>query len=98
MMKNIAALACITMSFLISLAAVVTVHAANNPLLPPSMRQATQQSTQTVPTELKDVDAENYRLFQEWQKTKGTANADYQEFLLWLEFQEQELQKQTQSK
>lgn len=96
MMKNIATLTCLLLSCLISLAAVVVVHAADSPLLPPSLRQASQQTTQAEPVELNASDAENYRQFQEWQKTKGAANADYQEFLLWLEFQEQQHQQQQQ--
>ena len=56
----------------------------NNAILPPSMRakiQAVEESSATVPQEV-----DNYRLFEEWKKSKGDNSGEYEEFLLWQEF------------
>lgn len=55
----------------------------NSAILPPSMRTKVQTSEEAS---MSPKEAENYRLFEEWKKSKGENNVEYEEFLLWQDF------------
>lgn len=55
----------------------------NSAILPPSMRPKVQVSEETS---VSAKEADNYRLYEEWKKSKGQRNVEYEEFLLWQDF------------
>ena len=55
----------------------------NSAILPPSMRPKTQTAEEAS---VSPQEAENYRLYEEWKKSKGQRDVEYEEFLLWQDF------------
>jgi len=55
----------------------------NSAILPPSMRPKVQASEEAS---VSPKEADNYRLYEEWKKSKGQRNVEYEEFLLWQDF------------
>ena len=55
----------------------------NSAILPPSMRSKAQVSEESL---VSPQEADDYRLYEEWKKSKGQKNGEYEEFLLWQDF------------
>ena len=56
----------------------------NEAILPPSMRAKVKVAEEQSVLSPKETD--NYRLFEEWKKSKGQKDVEYEEFLLWQDF------------
>ena len=56
-----------------------------------------EKSKQIIPSSLVTTDAQEFDLFKQWTQSKSENDATYQEFRLWLKYQEY-LQQQTKGK
>lgn len=69
----------LTFTLAISISMPVLADDQNSAILPPSMRTKIQATTPSKETD-------NYRLYEEWKKSKGQRNVEYEEFLLWQDY------------